>query len=75
MRGVVLLECANYGPAPPIQETPLQDGKSFKIRGHQVFRSDRNERKKGGVMTLVRNNINASETKQYMEEVEYLIGT
>jgi hypothetical protein len=30
------------------------------------------ERKKGGVMTLVRNNINVSETKQYMEEAEYL---
>jgi len=44
----------------------------FKIRRHQVFRSDRKERKKGGVMTLVRNNINVSETKQYMEEAEYL---
>jgi hypothetical protein len=40
----------------------------FKIRRHQVFRSDREERKKGGVRTLVRNNINVSETKQYMEE-------
>ena len=28
--------------------------------------------KKGGVMTLVRNNINVSDTKQYMEEAEYL---
>jgi hypothetical protein len=37
-----------------------------------VFRSDRKERKKGGVMTLVRNNINARETKQYLEEAEYL---
>ena len=55
-----------------IQETHLQDDKSFKIRGYQVFRSDRKERKKGGVMTLVRNNINVSETKQYMEEAEYL---
>jgi exonuclease III len=55
-----------------IQETHLQDDKSFKIRGYQVFRSDRKERKKGGVMTLVRNNINARETKQYMEEAEYL---
>ena len=44
----------------------------FKIRRHQVFRSDREERKKGGVRTLVRNNINVSETKQYMEEAEYL---
>jgi hypothetical protein len=33
---------------------------------------EKKERKKGGVMTLVRNNINARETKQYMEEAEYL---
>ena len=32
----------------------------------------RKERKNGGVITLVRNNINARETKQYMEEAEYL---
>jgi exonuclease III len=50
----------------------LQDGKSFKIREYQVFRSDRKERKNGGVVTLVRNKINARETKQYMEEAEYL---
>ena len=55
-----------------IQETHLQDGKSFKIRGYQVFRSNRKERKNGGVITLVRNNINARETKQYIEEAEYL---
>ena len=30
------------------------------------------ERKNRGVITLVRNNINARETKQYMEEAEYL---
>ncbi|CAG2245306.1 unnamed protein product [Mytilus edulis] len=30
-----------------IQETHLQEGKSFKVRGYQVFRSDRKERKKG----------------------------
>lgn len=55
-----------------IQETHLQEGKPFKIRGYQVFRSDRVGRKKGGVMTLVRNNLNASETKRYMEEAEYI---
>ncbi|KAK7100087.1 hypothetical protein V1264_023087 [Littorina saxatilis] len=55
-----------------IQETHLQEGKPFKIRGYQVFRSDRQGRKKGGVMTLVRNNINASETNRYMEEAEYI---
>lgn len=55
-----------------IEETHLQEDKLFKIRGYQVFRSDRKERKKGGVMTLVRNNINALETKTFMEEAEYL---
>ena len=45
------------------EETHLKEDKPFKIRGYQVFRSDRKERKKGGVMTLVRNNINALETK------------
>ena len=55
-----------------IEETHLQEDKPFKIRGYQVFRSDRKERKKGGVMTLVRNNINALETKQFMDEAEYL---
>jgi endonuclease/exonuclease/phosphatase family metal-dependent hydrolase len=43
-----------------VQETHLQDGKPFKIRGYQVFRNDRQGRKKG-VMTLIRNNINTSE--------------
>ncbi|CAG2257388.1 unnamed protein product [Mytilus edulis] len=55
-----------------IQETHLQEGKPFKDRGYQVFRSDRKERKKGGVMTLVRNNINDREIKTCMEEAEYL---
>ena len=34
-----------------IEETHLQEDKPFKIRGYQVFRSDRKERKKGGVMS------------------------
>ena len=55
-----------------IQETHLHEGKPFKIRGYQVFRLDRQGRKKGGVMTLVRNNLNASEKKKYMEEAEYI---
>ena len=55
-----------------IEETHLQEDKPFKIRGYQVFRSDRKERKKGGVMTLVRNNINALETKKFIDEAEYL---
>ncbi|PVD24868.1 hypothetical protein C0Q70_15357 [Pomacea canaliculata] len=55
-----------------IQETHLQKEKPFKIRGYQTFRSDRQGRKKGGVLTLVRNNMNASETKRYMDEAEYI---
>nr|KAG5700820.1 hypothetical protein BaRGS_024206 [Batillaria attramentaria] len=55
-----------------LQETHLQEGKSFKIRGYQAFRSDRQGRNKGGVLTLVRNNINASQTKTFMEEAEYV---
>ena len=46
-----------------IQETHLQEGKQFKIRGYQVFLNGRKGRSKGGVMTLVRNNINATEGK------------
>ena len=55
-----------------LQETHLQEGKPFKIRGYQVFRNDRQGRKKGGVMTLVRNNLNASETKTQTGEAEYI---
>jgi exonuclease III len=44
----------------------------FEIRGYQVFRNDRQGRKKGGVMTLNRNNINASETKRRTREAEYI---
>ena len=55
-----------------IQETHLQEGKPFKIRGYQAFRSDRKGRRKGGVMTLVRNNICARETERFMEEAEYI---
>ena len=55
-----------------IQETHLKEEKEFKVRGYQMFRSDRQERRKGGVLTLVRNNINANEIERNMEEAEYL---
>ena len=55
-----------------LQETHLQEGKPFKIRGYQVFRNDRQGRRKGGVMTLVKNNLNASETKKQTGEAEYI---
>ena len=37
-----------------IQETHLQCGKTFKVRGYQCFRVDRSDQQKGGVLTLVR---------------------
>lgn len=55
-----------------IQETHLQEGKPFKIRGYQVFPNGRKGRTKGGVMTLVRNNINATEVKKFTGEAEYI---
>ena len=55
-----------------IQETHLEDGKPFKIRGYQVFLCGRKGRKKGGVMTLVRNNISATEVEKSTGEAEYI---
>ena len=56
-----------------IQETHFQDNKKpFKIRGYQSFRNDRNGRTKGGVLTLVRNNLFAKEVKRQTGEAEYL---
>ena len=54
-----------------IQETHLQCGKTFKVRGYQCFRVDRSDRRKGGVLTLVRNNIHACETDVHTEGAEY----
>ena len=54
-----------------VQETHLQEGKTFKIRGYQVFRNDR-QGHKGGVLTLVRNNIQANEIRKFTGEAEYL---
>ena len=58
-----------------IQETHLKQGKPFQIRGYQVLRSDRQGRKKGGVVTLVRNNLNARGTKSFVEEAEVKVTT
>ena len=58
-----------------IQETHLQSNAKktdkFKIRGYQCHRNDRNDRKKGGVMTLVRNNIKAVEMEKHVGDSEY----
>ena len=43
-----------------IQETHLQQDKTFKVRGCQCFRTDRGgDRRKGGILTLINSNINA----------------
>ena len=43
-----------------IQETHLQKDKTFKARGYQCFRTDRGgDRRKGGIITLIKSNINA----------------
>jgi exonuclease III len=56
-----------------IQETHLQPAKSFKVRGYQCFRSDRVGRKKGGILTLVRNNINDFQTKTHTDDSEFQV--
>ena len=55
-----------------IQETHLQEDKPFKIRGYKAIRNDRQGRKKGGVATLVRNNLYAEEVRRQTGEAEYL---
>ena len=54
-----------------IQETHLIPGQAFKIRGYQCHRSDRRDRRKGGILTRVRNNIDAHPTQEYMEGAEF----
>ena len=44
-----------------IQETNLSSSHRFFIRGYEVFRQDRETLPKGGLLTLVRNNIPAAE--------------
>ena len=47
-----------------IQETHLSSSHRFFIRGYEVFRQDRENRPKGGLLTLVRNNIPAAEIQR-----------
>ncbi|KAK7101835.1 hypothetical protein V1264_020159 [Littorina saxatilis] len=56
-----------------IQETHLTPQKSFKVRGYQCLRSDRTDRSKGGILTLIRNNINACLIETHMEDSEYQV--
>ena len=59
-----------------LQETHLkpekENEKKFKVRGYQCFRADRIDGRKGGVLTLVRNNLNACQTEVHLEGGEYL---
>ena len=54
-----------------IQETHLPVDQTLKIRGYKCFRSDRTDRKKGGILTLVRNNIDALQTHVHMDGAEF----
>ena len=54
-----------------IQETHLKKETEFKIRGYQCFKECRTDRKKGGILTLVRNNIPVVEKTAHMEGAEY----
>ena len=46
-----------------IQETHLTENLRFTVRGYQTYRLDRENRHKGGVLVLVRNNIPATQIK------------
>ena len=58
-----------------IQETHLSSSHRFFIRGYEVFRQDRENRPKGGLLTVVRNNIPAVEIQRSGQadlDTEYL---
>ena len=49
-----------------IQETQMTDAHRFTLRGYELFRHDRADRHKGGIVTLVRNTIPAIEVRRYV---------
>jgi len=55
-----------------IQETHLTDAHRFSVRGYELFRHDRTNRPKGGIATLVRNNIPAMEVARSTGDTEFL---
>ena len=58
-----------------IQETHLSRSHSFFIRAYEVFRQDRENRPKGGLLTVVRNNIPAAKIQRSGQadlDTEYL---
>ena len=46
---------------------------SFKVRGYQCFGSDRIGRSNGGILTLVRNNIDAIQTTTHIDDSEFKV--
>ena len=58
-----------------LQETHLTSKYRFLIRGYQCFRMDRENRHKGGVVTLVKNSITASEIKIDTGQEAEILGT
>ena len=54
-----------------LQETHLSKDIAFKIKGYKCFRSDRQGRQKGGILTLVKNNITAFLLETFMDGAEY----
>ena len=56
-----------------IQETHLNSSHRFSIRGYESYRQDRENRPKGGVITLVRNTISSTEIDKSGEaNTEYI---
>uniref|UniRef100_A0A0B7BTQ7 Endonuclease/exonuclease/phosphatase domain-containing protein n=1 Tax=Arion vulgaris TaxID=1028688 RepID=A0A0B7BTQ7_9EUPU len=49
----------------------LQVDQTFIIRGYQCHKSDRQDRRKRGVLTLVKNNIHSIEKQTHMDGAEY----
>ena len=55
------------------QETHLSDNHRFFVRGYELFRNDRTSGHKGGVLTLVRNNIPSVESsKSGNDSIEFI---
>ena len=57
-----------------IQETHLTDAHRFHVRGYELYRLDRAHRHKGGLITLVRNNIPSTQIATSEQEgTEHII--
>ena len=52
-----------------IQETHLNKNHIFQIRGNELYRQDREDRPKGGILTLVRNSIASVESHRSTSQI------